>query len=121
MKIKIAPTARQQIAELVQWWNTHRRAARVRVEDAVTTALDAMLSNPEIGSRYSKEPRYRLWRLKGTPYVLFYPRIRSGLPWCGAPSAERARSCPEDGAGRGQRAQAVGSSEKGQTPPTELQ
>ena len=72
MKIKIAPTARQQIAELVQWWNTHRRAARVRVEDAVTTALDAMLSNPEIGSRYSKEPRYRLWRLKGTPYVLFY-------------------------------------------------
>ena len=72
MKVKIAPTARQQIAELVEWWDTHRQAARVRVEDAVVTALDAILSNPELGPRYSKEPRYRMWRLKGTPYVLFY-------------------------------------------------
>lgn len=72
MKVQISPTARQQIAEFVEWWDLHRRASRVRVEDAVETALAAITAQPQLGQRYERNARYRLWRLKGTPYVLFY-------------------------------------------------
>lgn len=72
MNIKISPTARQQIAALAEWWNTNRRAARVRVEDAVEDALNAIRAHPEVGRSYTKARQYRIWRLKGTPYLLFY-------------------------------------------------
>jgi plasmid stabilization system protein ParE len=68
MKVEISPTARRQIAELVEWWNRNRPAARVRVEEAIGTALEAIAEHPELGPRYLPRPQYRTWRLKGTPY-----------------------------------------------------
>lgn len=72
MKVQVTPTARRQIAALGAWWNEHRAAARVRVEDALQAAIDTMAEHPNAGPAYSQDPRYRTWRLKGTPYVLFY-------------------------------------------------
>jgi plasmid stabilization system protein ParE len=72
MKIDISPTAGRQIAEFKEWWNVNRSSARVRVENAVEEALEAILAHPELGPRYAKAPQYRTWRLRGTPYVLFY-------------------------------------------------
>ncbi len=82
MKVEISPTARRQIAEFVEWWDRYRPAARVRVEKAVATALEAILEHPELGPRYSPMPQYRTWRLKGTPYFLFY-RVdeEAGMIW----------------------------------------
>ena len=31
-----------------------------------------MAEHPGLGPTYSHDPSYRTWRLKGTPYVLFY-------------------------------------------------
>lgn len=72
MKVRLSPTAGRQIAEFVAWWDAHRRDARIRVEDAFEAAVSAMVEHPELGPAYSRDPRYRTWRLKGTPYVLFY-------------------------------------------------
>ncbi len=72
MKVRISRTARRQIAALSAWWNENRRSARVRVEDAVDAAVGAMGEHPGLGPTYLPNPRYRTWRLKGTPYVLFY-------------------------------------------------
>jgi plasmid stabilization system protein ParE len=70
--VEVSPTARRQILALAAWWDENRRAARVRVEDALDAAIEAMAEHPSAGTAYSKNPRYRTWRLKGTPYVLFY-------------------------------------------------
>jgi plasmid stabilization system protein ParE len=72
VKVSLSPTARRQIAELSAWWDGHRRQARVRVVDALDAAVTLMAEHPELGQAYSGDPRYRTWRLKGTPYVLFY-------------------------------------------------
>ena len=72
MKVRVSPTARRQIGALAAWWNENRAASRVRVEDAFEAAVDAMAEHPGLGPAYSRDPRYRTWRLKGTPYVLFY-------------------------------------------------
>jgi plasmid stabilization system protein ParE len=56
----------------VAWWDVHRRDARVRVEDALDAAVSAIAEHPELGRAYTRDPRYRTWRLRGTPYVLFY-------------------------------------------------
>ena len=52
MKVRVSPVARGQLELLAAWWNEHRRDARIRV--------------------YAADPKYRTWRLRGTPYVLFY-------------------------------------------------
>lgn len=31
-----------------------------------------MAEHPGLGRAYASDPGYRTWRLKGTPYVLFY-------------------------------------------------
>lgn len=41
LKIKLSPTAQQQLAALAEWWTINRRAARVRVEDAVEDAFES--------------------------------------------------------------------------------
>lgn len=96
MKVKVSPAARGQILALAAWWNENRKAARVRVEDALEAALDAIAEHPGLGPPYPRDPRYRTWRLKGTPYVLFY-RVddAAGTIWIvGAWSAMRG-SAPE--------------------------
>ena len=72
MKVQVSPTARRQLQAFAAWWRQHRPAARVRVEDAFEAAVEAMSEHPGLGRTYSPDPRYRTWRLKGTPYVLFY-------------------------------------------------
>jgi plasmid stabilization system protein ParE len=72
VKVQISATARQQVAAFASWWNEHRRAARVRVEDALEAAIAALARNPTLGHVYSRNTTYRTWRLRGTPYVLFY-------------------------------------------------
>lgn len=72
MKVEVSPTARRQFLALTAWWRQNRSASRVRVEDAVEAAAGAMAEHPGLGPTYSRDPRYRTWRLKGTPYVLFY-------------------------------------------------
>jgi plasmid stabilization system protein ParE len=72
VKVSLSPTARQQVRALAAWWDEHRRDARVRVEDALEIAVTAMAAHSGLGRRYSRDPRYRTWRLKGTPYLLFY-------------------------------------------------
>jgi len=72
VKVRVSPTARRQIVSLSTWWSHNRAASRVRVEDALEAAVDAMAEHPGLGPTYSQNPRYRSWRLKGTPYVLFY-------------------------------------------------
>jgi plasmid stabilization system protein ParE len=72
VRVLVAPTARRQIGALATWWNANRGAARVRVEDAFESAVGAMSEHPGLGPAYQPDPRYRTWRLKGTPYVLFY-------------------------------------------------
>jgi plasmid stabilization system protein ParE len=72
VRVRVSPTARQQINLLAVWWNEHRRDARVRVEDAFEAAVAVISEHPDVGRTYSGDPRYKTWRLKGTPYVLFY-------------------------------------------------
>lgn len=35
-------------------------------------AVTAIAEQPGLGPVYSRDPRYRAWRLKGMPYLLFY-------------------------------------------------
>jgi plasmid stabilization system protein ParE len=72
VRVRFSPIARQQLNLFTVWWNEHRPDARVRVEDALEAAVAATAEHPEIGRIYTADPRYRTWRLKGTPYVLFY-------------------------------------------------
>jgi toxin ParE1/3/4 len=72
VKVRVSPTARRQLLALAAWWSQNRSASRVRVEDALQAAVDAMAEHPALGPTYSRDPRYRIWRLRGTPYVLFY-------------------------------------------------
>ena len=72
MKVQISRTARRQIVALSAWWKENRGSARVRVEDAIDAAVGAIGEHPGLGPAYPPDPRYRTWRLKGTPYVLFY-------------------------------------------------
>jgi plasmid stabilization system protein ParE len=72
VKVQVSPTARRQLLALAAWWSQNRSASRVRVEDALEAAVGAMAEHPALGPTYSRDPRYRTWRLKGTPYVLFY-------------------------------------------------
>jgi plasmid stabilization system protein ParE len=72
MKIDVSPAARGQIAELAEWWDANRPAAHVRVEDAFEDALKVIAAHPHLGQIYPKRPRYRMWRLRGTPYYLLY-------------------------------------------------
>ncbi|MCM2333463.1 MAG: type II toxin-antitoxin system RelE/ParE family toxin [Anaeromyxobacteraceae bacterium] len=57
---------------MTAWWRENRPAARVRVDDALEAAVTAMAEHPGLGPTYSRDPRYRIWRLRGTPHVLFY-------------------------------------------------
>lgn len=77
MKIEIAPAARQQLYDLIAWWDANRPSARVRVEDAFDKALGMLEVNPELGHVYTRAPRYRVKGLKGTPYHLLY-RVDAG-------------------------------------------
>jgi len=72
VKVQVSPTARRQLLALAAWWRQNRPASRVHVEDALEAAVAAMSEHPGLGRTYSPDPRYRIWRLKGTPYVLFY-------------------------------------------------
>ena len=72
MKVRVSPAARRQIGALAAWWNQNRGASRVRVDDALEAAVTAVAEHPGLGPTYSRNPSYRTWRLKGTPYVLFY-------------------------------------------------
>jgi plasmid stabilization system protein ParE len=72
VKVEVSPTARRQLLALAAWWRENRPAARVRVEDALESAVAAMAEHSGLGPTYSRDPRYRTWRLRGTPYVLFY-------------------------------------------------
>ena len=72
MKIIVAPEAREHLLELKAWWDENRPAARVRVEDAYALALEQLREQPWRGKRYTGRPDYRVLRLKGTPYSLYY-------------------------------------------------
>ena len=72
MKVQVSPTAQRQLRALAAWWRQNRPASRVRVDDALEAAVGAMAEHPGLGQSYSPDPRYRTWRLRGTPYVLFY-------------------------------------------------
>jgi plasmid stabilization system protein ParE len=72
VKVRVSPTARRQLLALAAWWSQNRPASRVRVEDALQAAVDAMAEHPALGTVYFHDPRYRTWRLRGTPYLLFY-------------------------------------------------
>ncbi|MEL6196053.1 MAG: type II toxin-antitoxin system RelE/ParE family toxin [Myxococcota bacterium] len=72
MRIEIAAQAERHLLEKISYWDTHRPAARIRVEDAFQTALSEILRHPHLGVRYGPRPRYRTWPLKGTPYRVFY-------------------------------------------------
>jgi plasmid stabilization system protein ParE len=72
VKVEVSPTARRQLLALAAWWRENRPSSRVRVEDALETAVAAMAEHPGLGPTSSHDPRYRTWRLRGTPYVLFY-------------------------------------------------
>ncbi len=72
MKVRFSPTARRQIHLLAAWWNEHRPDAHVRVEDALESAIALLAEHPDIGRVHAADPTYRTWRLKGTPYFLFY-------------------------------------------------
>src|SRR5206468_3321182 len=72
VKVVLSPTARRQLTALSGWWDAYRADARVRVEDALELAVAAIAEHPAAGPNYSGDPRYRTWRLKGTPYLLFY-------------------------------------------------
>jgi plasmid stabilization system protein ParE len=72
VKVQVSPTARRQLLALAAWWSQNRPASRVRVEDALQAAVDAMAEHPALGLTYPHDPRYRTWRLRGTPYLLFY-------------------------------------------------
>jgi plasmid stabilization system protein ParE len=72
VKVRVSPTARRQLLALAAWWSQNRPASRVRVEDALQAAVAAMAEHPALGPTYRHESRYRTWRLRGTPYVLFY-------------------------------------------------
>ena len=98
MKVEGSPTARQQIGAFAAWWNENRKEARVRVEDALEAAIEAMAEHPGLGPPYRQDPKYRTWRLKGTPYVLFYRVDDAGVdgPWSrGAPCAVWGPVFPE--------------------------
>jgi len=72
VKVEVSPTAQRQILALAAWWRENRPSSRVRVGDALEAAVAAMAEHPGLGATYSQDPRYRTWRLRGTPYVLFY-------------------------------------------------
>jgi plasmid stabilization system protein ParE len=57
VKVQVTPTARRQIVALAAWWSQHRAASRVRVEDALEAAVDAMGEHPGLGPTYSQNPR----------------------------------------------------------------
>jgi plasmid stabilization system protein ParE len=78
VKVRFSPTARRQIDLFTAWWDERRGDARVRVEDALEAAVAVLEEHPDIGRIYQANPRYRTWRLKGTPYVLFY-RLDEGV------------------------------------------
>lgn len=72
MKVEVSLTARRQLLALAAWWSENRPSSRVRVEDALESAFATMADHPGLGLTYSQDPRYRTWRLRGTPYLLFY-------------------------------------------------
>lgn len=78
MKVRVSPSAARQLAALAAWWDQNRTAAKVRVEDALEAAFDVMAEHPGAGPVYAQDSRYRTWRLKGTPYVLFYRLDEAG-------------------------------------------
>jgi plasmid stabilization system protein ParE len=96
MRIEVSPTARAQIAELTAWWDANRPAAQVRVEDALADALEVIAAHPNLGRIYAKQPRYRMWRLRGTPYYLLYrfdedaKVIRVAIAWSAGRGEEPA-------------------------------
>jgi len=67
VRVAVSPTARRQPLALAAWWRANRPAARVRVQDALEAAVAAMAEHPGLGPTYSQDPRYRTWRLRGTP------------------------------------------------------
>jgi plasmid stabilization system protein ParE len=72
VKVEVSPTARRQLPALAAWWRENRSSSRARVDDALEAAITGMSEHPGLGPTYSRDPRYRTWRLRGTPYVLFY-------------------------------------------------
>lgn len=72
MKVEVSPTARRKLLALAAWWRENRPAARVRVEEALEAGVGAMAEHPGLGPTHSQDPRYRTWRLRGTPYLLSY-------------------------------------------------
>jgi plasmid stabilization system protein ParE len=72
VKVEVSPTARRQLLALAAWWRENRPSSRVRVEDALEAAITGMAEQPGLGPTYPRDPLYRTWRLRGTPYVLFY-------------------------------------------------
>jgi plasmid stabilization system protein ParE len=72
VKVHFSLTAQLQIGQLAAWWNEHRRDARVRIEDALEAAVAVIAEHSDVGRTYPADPRYKTWRLKGTPYILFY-------------------------------------------------
>jgi plasmid stabilization system protein ParE len=63
------PTAAQHGRRVVERASPR---SRVRVEDALAAAVALIAEHPDVGPTYPADPRYRTWRLEGTPYILFY-------------------------------------------------
>ena len=59
MRLEVSPRALEHAETLNAWWNENRPAARVRVEEAFTTALDGMVAFPESGALYPPRPAIR--------------------------------------------------------------
>ena len=94
MKV-VNPDGAATSAELSEWWRANRSSSRVQLDEAFGEVLAAIAEHPRLGRMYRSDERYRLWRMKGTPYFLFYQIdkqadvVRVSAVWSGVRVVDR--------------------------------
>lgn len=72
MRVTVSPRALRQLEELVAWWRENRTRIPDHLEKEFGRVLKLVGRNPGLGTRYRADERYRIHRLKKTPYFIFY-------------------------------------------------
>jgi plasmid stabilization system protein ParE len=62
------------MCELIVWWRAHRPAAAQTLPREIKRALRGIAETPYVGAPYKRAetPNIRRWRLRHTPYYLYY-------------------------------------------------
>jgi len=75
----IAPQARRELLAASNWISADSPRAALKLTEALLAAADALGRNPYLGQEQPDivRPPYRLFRMRGFPYVLAYDPSRS--------------------------------------------